>query len=70
LFPQNIAMAASRNPELVAKAAKITGMELRQAEYGGILHLCWIAAGSHYGRAFLKRMEKMFLWAPQWAWRA
>lgn len=29
LFPQNIAMAASRNPELVAKAAKITAMELR-----------------------------------------
>ncbi len=29
LFPQNIAMAATRNPELVRQAAKITAMELR-----------------------------------------
>src|SRR6478609_9481825 len=29
LFPQSIALAASRNPELAAKAAKITAMELR-----------------------------------------
>lgn len=29
LFPQNIAMAATRNPDLVAKAAKVTAAELR-----------------------------------------
>lgn len=29
LFPQNIAMAATRNPELVAAAAKVTAKELR-----------------------------------------
>ena len=29
LFPQNIAMAATRNPELVIKAAKVTANELR-----------------------------------------
>ena len=29
LFPQNIAMAATRNPELVVQAAKTTAMELR-----------------------------------------
>lgn len=29
LFPQNIGMAATRNPELVAKAAKVTAAELR-----------------------------------------
>ncbi len=29
LFPQNIAMAATRNPELAAKAAKVTASELR-----------------------------------------
>lgn len=29
LFPQNIAMAATRNPELAQKAAKVTAMELR-----------------------------------------
>jgi beta-glucosidase len=29
LFPQNIAMAATRNPELVRQAAKTTAMELR-----------------------------------------
>lgn len=29
LFPQNIGMAATRNPDLVAKAAKVTAAELR-----------------------------------------
>lgn len=29
LFPHNIGMGASRNPDLVAQAAKITGMEVR-----------------------------------------
>lgn len=29
LFPQNLAMAAARNPELVRQAAKVTAMELR-----------------------------------------
>lgn len=29
LFPQSIGMAATRNPELVARAAKVTAMELR-----------------------------------------
>src|SRR5215467_10741896 len=29
LFPQSLAMAATRNPELVAKAAKVTANELR-----------------------------------------
>ena len=29
LFPQNIGMAATRNPDLVAKAAKVTAAEMR-----------------------------------------
>jgi len=31
LFPQNLAMAAARNPELVRQAAKVTAMELRSS---------------------------------------
>ena len=31
LFPQNLAIAAARNPELVRQAAKVTAMELRSS---------------------------------------
>ena len=67
LFPQSIGMAATRNPELVAAAAKTTAMELRASGVRWNFAPVLDCGRQPLWSGFRKPTEKMFISVKPWA---
>lgn len=62
LFPQEIAMAATFNRDIVHKAGEITAYETRASYLHGITRRCWIWASRRFGRVFMRPSVKILIW--------